>query len=95
VYSRYTDALIKFRNFSAAKTWALMVLCLADLSFLAKFAACLRRSENKTTQYLQKPRAVASCLVAHFLRKFSLQKALGERLSSKAKNTNEDKAQRH
>jgi hypothetical protein len=44
----------RFRNFSAAKMWALMDLWLADLSFLAKFAGSLRRSENKTTNCFAK-----------------------------------------
>ena len=44
----------RFRNFSAAKTWALMDFCLAELSFLAKFAGSLRRSENKTNKCFAK-----------------------------------------
>jgi hypothetical protein len=54
-----------------------MAWCLADLSFLVKFPANLRRSENKTARYFPKTGVVAFCQMAHFLRQFIVRKMNG------------------
>jgi hypothetical protein len=63
-----------------------MALCLADLSFLAKFAASLRRSENKTTPVFAKTTGCCFVPSGSFLAEVQSPESIGERYPRKAKN---------